>query len=154
MVSEGAEVNTSTYPNEYTGMYDTPLGCALALGGGYSESPHSIEIVATLLRAGASLDHCGGRIEYDGNNDVFTAERQLADWSPPEPWSECEALIAGVRAAGGSWTVFERIPLVVLRSLYLKDRATTDDAVMEFVFGLGDNGVFWNVLSFWRARLY
>ena len=44
MVSEGAEVNTSTYPNEYTGMYDTPLGCALALGGGYSESPHSIEI--------------------------------------------------------------------------------------------------------------
>ena len=50
--------------------------------------------------------------------------------------------------------MFERIPLVVLRSLYLKDRATTDDAVMEFVFGLGDNGVFWNVLSFWRARLY
>ena len=70
-----------------------------------------------------------------------------------EPWHECKALIAGPRAAG-SWTVFERIPLVVLRSLYLKDRATTDDAVMEFVFGLGDNGVFWNVLSFWRARLY
>ena len=66
------------------------------------------------------MDHCGGRIEYDGNNDVFTAEKQLAEWAPPEPWSECEALIA----------------------------------VMEFVFGLGDKGGFWNVLSFWRARLY
>ena len=33
----------------------------------------------------------------------------------------------------------------------LRERATTADAVLKFVFGL-PNGPAWNVLSFWRCH--
>ena len=47
--------------------------------------------------------------------------------------------------------------VIRLRSLYTRGRATTADPVMKFICELGDNGVVWNVLSFWRggrASLY
>ena len=73
-----------------------------------------------------------------------------------ESWDECKALIAGVRAAG-SWKAYDRVPrkaVIRLRSLYTRGRATTADPIMKFLCELGDNGVVWNVLSFWRTRLY
>ena len=39
-------------------------------------------------------------------------------------------------------------------STVVKGRATTADPVMKFLCELGDNGVVWNVLSYWSARLY
>ena len=88
--------------------------------------------------------------------EVYSAEYQV---TRREPWHECKALIAGVRAAG-SWKAFDRVPrkaVIRLRSLYTRGRATTADPIMKFICELGDNGVVWNVLSFWRggrARLY
>ena len=32
-----------------------------------------------------------------------------------------------------------------------RGRAKTEDPVMKFLCRLGDNGVVWNVLSYWRA---
>ena len=117
------------------------------------ESPHSIKFVSILLQAGASLDDCGGNVYAE---EVYSAEHQV---TRREPWHECKALIAGVRAAG-SWKAFDRVPrkaVIRLRSLYTSGRATTADPIMKFICELGDNGIVWNVLSFWRgerARLY
>ena len=164
LVGAGASVNTHDEPNEYSGDYSTPLGCALSCTD-FSDTPHGIEIVALLLRAGASLDDCGGNVYTE---EVHSAEYQVTrreqSWQEPdgvmppagEPWHECKALPAGLRAAG-SWKAFERAPrktLIVLRCLHSKGRATTADPVMKFLCELGDNGVVWNVLSYWSARLY
>ncbi len=43
---------------------------------------------------------------------------------------------------------------IVLRCLHVRGRATTADPIMKFLCELGDNGVVWNVLSYWSARLY
>ena len=163
LLDAGARVNTRNDANEYTGIYDTPLACALNSLG--PESPNGIKFVAILLQAGASLDDCGGNVYSE---EVYSAEWQVTRrerfWQEPdgvmhpagEPWHECKALIAGVRAAG-SWKAFDRVPrkaVIRLRSLYTRGRATTADPIMKFLCELGDNGVVWNVLSFWRARLY
>ena len=39
-------------------------------------------------------------------------------------------------------------------TILAKGRATTADPIMKFLCELGDNGVVWNVLSYWPARLY
>ena len=44
-----------------------------------------------------------------------------------------------------------RKQILTLRSLMLRERATTADAVLKFVFGL-PNGPAWNVLSFWQCH--
>jgi hypothetical protein len=160
-------VNTRNEANEYSGVYETPLGCALSCLG--PESPRYIEFVSILLQAGASLDDCGGDVYAE---EVYSAEHQVTRREIPyhdpdgvippherESWDECKALIAGVRAAG-SWKAYDRVPrkaVIRLRSLYTRGRATTADPIMKFLCELGDNRVVWNVLSFWRggrARLY
>ena len=73
-----------------------------------------------------------------------------------DQWNACKTLIAGLRAAG-SWKALERVPrkaVIVLRCLHVRGRATTADPIMKFLCELGDNGVVWNVLSYWSARLY
>ena len=167
LVGAGASVNTHDEPNEYSGGYSTPLGCALSCLD-FSDTPHGIEIVALLLRAGASLDHCEARRWTEETvfspAETIVSRREISHFDipgipsfpPKEPWHECKALIAGLRAAG-SWKAFERAPrktLIVLRCLHSKGRATTADPIMKFLCELGDNGVVWNVLSYWSARLY
>ena len=56
-----------------------------------------------------------------------------------------------------SWRKYLRAPhkrLEPLRALVLKERAKTTDPVLAFVFGLGDNGLFWKLLEFWPGRDY
>ena len=75
-----------------------------------------------------------------------------------------KTLIHGVRAAG-SWKKYcrARAPhreILALRSLAMRGyitqyqkrrtRATDWKAAVAFVSCLGDNGVVWNILSFWR----
>ena len=47
-----------------------------------------------------------------------------------------------------------RKAVIRLRSLYTRGRATTADPIMKFICELGDNGIVWNVLSYWPACLY
>ena len=79
-----------------------------------------------------------------------------------------EALIAGLRACGGRWTSYCRLPhkqVLRLRSLVSRGRALPvrtqrrrprgrdgrQDRVVTFLCKLGDNGVVWKILEFWQA---
>ena len=65
-------------------------------------------------------------------------------------------LVASVRAAG-SWKAHCRLPhkqILPLRSLVargrMRERLATTRAI-RFIVRQGDNGIVWNILSFWRA---
>ena len=41
--------------------------------------------------------------------------------------------------------------VLTVRGLAQRGKLSTDDSVLNFLARLGDNGVVWHVLSFWRA---
>ena len=69
---------------------------------------------------------------------------------------QAKALINGVRAAG-SWKSYCRLPhksVLRLRSLITRGRARERLAAtpaIKFILRRADNGVLWNILSFWQA---
>ena len=68
-------------------------------------------------------------------------------------WVAIRSLIEGVRAAGGTWAAYARLPrrrVLRLRSLVARGRARTADPIIEPVFRL-PNEMCWHVLEFWRA---
>ena len=82
-----------------------------------------------------------------------------------EHFVACQAIIAGVRAAGSwrafrdaptnPWRAYERVPrkaVLRLRSLVARGRATTADPVFKALFA-SPNEIVWHVLSFWDARI-
>ena len=40
---------------------------------------------------------------------------------------------------------------IAVRGLAQRDKLATKDPVLNFLARLGDNGVCWHILSFWRA---
>ena len=147
----------------------TPLASAIDafLASDYEDYHSSykwqIPVITRLLKAGASLDNC---------SDGLTADELIANeeraWPELALKSRCfeaaATLIRGVRAAG-SWKKYcrRRAPhreILALRSLAMRGyltpyqkrrtRATDWKAAVAFVARLGDNGVVWNILSFWR----
>ena len=132
----------------------TPLGSHLRFG-----TPPRVECVTALLRAGASLD----RVYRE-----YTFEYQIpADFKyrHNEPfWRPIRALADGVRR-NGSFKRYVREPhreVLALRGLamrgHLAPRGTRRtrrtqqwEAAVAFLARHGDNGVVWNILSFWRA---
>ena len=70
-----------------------------------------------------------------------------------EHWAMIRSLVEGVRAAGGTWAAYARLPrrrVLRLRSLMARGRARTADPIIEPVFRL-PNEMCWHVLEFWRA---
>ena len=86
-----------------------------------------------------------------------------------EHYIKAKELIVGIQE-DGSFKRFMRRPhrsVLRLRSLFARGRATPpcaircrrmrcygaarQDYAMEFLVKLGDNGIVWNILSFWRA---
>ena len=70
-----------------------------------------------------------------------------------EPWIEIKALVAGVRKHG-TYKKYVRAPhrdVLAVRGLAQRGKLSTNDPVLNFLARLGDNGVVWHVLSFWRA---
>ena len=76
-----------------------------------------------------------------------------------EHWAMIRSLVEGVRAAGGTWAAYARLPrrrVLSLRSLVARGRARPRvrtrgaDAVVGRVFRL-PNEMCWHVLEFWRA---
>ena len=144
LLSAGANPNARNYVDR------TPLGAHLT----YAHPP-SVECVTALLRAGASLDrvYVEHPIEW-----IFSHMRDGESESMPA----IRALAAGVRRAG-SFKSYCREPhreVLLLRSLAMRGhlvprrrtRGTAEwTAAVAFLARLGDNGVVWNVLSFWRA---
>ena len=68
-------------------------------------------------------------------------------------WIEIKALVAGVRKHG-TYKKYVRAPhrdVLAVRGLAQRGKLSTDDSVLNFLARLGDNGVCWHILSFWRA---
>ena len=133
----------------------------------------NVEIVTTLLRAGARPEY----IVVDlTTGSPYTAswclDRALADrpeLAHDEHFIKTRELIVGVQE-DGSFKRYVRRPhraVLRLRSLFSRGRATPpcaircrrlrcygaarQDYAMEFLVKLPDNGILWNILSFWRA---
>ena len=64
-----------------------------------------------------------------------------------------KALIAGVRKHG-TYKKYMRAPhrdVLAVRGLAQRGKLATRDSVLNFLARLGDNGVVWHVLEYWRA---
>ena len=144
LVAAGAAVNMGTA----TGI--TPLFMI------DEPSESTLDIVTILLRAGASLDY------EDRQGSIWSFEEHLNSidrlYAPGRERDDIHAvltLVASVRAAG-SWKAHCRRPhkqILRLRSLVARGRtrerlATT--RAIRFIVRQGDNGIVWNILSFWR----
>ena len=140
LLSAGADANAR---NEFG---RTPLSAYVR----YCATP-SVGCVTALLRAGASLDRC-----FD-DSPIEAGARY------PEMPAAIRALVSGVRRAG-SFKRYVREPhreVLALRGLAMRGFITPTTrrtrgtqkwkAAVAFLARQGDNGVVWNVLSFWRA---
>ena len=130
-------------------------------------SESTIDVVTTLLRAGASLDR--GTAALPGSTRPF---EEVLDYieayvhgAIPERVVAIRTLVASVRAAG-SWKAHCRLAhkqVLRLRSLVARGRVklprtrrprgrdARQKLALDFVVRLGDNGIVWHILSFWRA---
>ena len=92
-------------------------------------------------------------------NVICSAEDKLASFKHSKVRSDDEsvvalkALVAGVRQHG-TYKRYMRAPhreVLAVRGLAQRGKLSTEDSVLNFLARLGDNGVVWHVLSFWRA---
>ena len=70
-----------------------------------------------------------------------------------EHWYAIKRLVAGVRQYG-SYKRYARSfhrDVLAVRGLAQRGKLSTDDSVLNFLARLGDNGVVWHVLEYWRA---
>ena len=141
----------------------TPFAATIDAFLASNEGEWQLPIVVRLLRAGASLDNC---------SDGHTADEMMANEEREWPqlagddvyFQAAKTLIRGVRAAG-SWKKYcrARAPhreILALRSLAMRGyitpyqrrrtRGAEHKTAIAFVARLGDNGIVWNILSFWR----
>ena len=168
LLNAGADINVKGNNNQ------TPLICAVCFIGwdASRRHRHRVAIVSELLRAGASLDirinisedeHIAGLEDeliaglsgrFDSVDDLVRAiESTSVQLSDKEHWAMMRSLVEGVRAAGGTWAAYARLPrrrVLRLRSLVARGRARTADPIIEPVFRL-PNEMCWHVLKFWRA---
>ena len=143
LLSAGANPN---FRNQSGESGRTPISAHVRFG-----TP-SVECVTALLRAGASLD----RVYQEQPFEAQAGYREMP--------AAIRALVSGVRRAG-SFKRYVREPhreVLALRGLAMRGhlaprgarrtrRTRQWEAAVAFLARHGDNGVVWNVLSFWRA---
>ena len=161
LLDAGADINVKSDNNQ------TPLICAVGFIGWDASRPnrHRVALVSELLRAGASLDiridisaedspMAGLSGRFDSVDDLVRAiECSAVQLRDNEHWAMIRSLVEGVRAAGGTWAAYARLPrrrVLRLRSLVARGRARTADRIIGPVFRL-PNEMCWHVLEFWRA---
>ena len=134
----------------------------------YHFSEYTIDVVRILLRAGASLDfqhRLKGPQSFEEHLDhVIGLGLDDDDLDPDQHVGAIKDLVASVRAAG-SWKAHCRLPhkqVLRLRSLVARGRVkhprtrrtrgrdARQKRTLEFIVRQGDNGIVWNILSFWR----
>ena len=140
LLTAKADVNAPNF------SYKSPLCLAIL-----HPSEIRTTMITELLRSGASLDACRG---------PETAERviQIHESGRPhlaenEHWRAIKRLVAGVRQHG-SYKRYARSfhrDVLAVRGLAQRGKLSTNDPVLNFLARLGDNGVCWHILSFWRA---
>ena len=132
----------------------------------------TLELVRAFLRSGAQLDAIdvgcdeGGAstpLYYQGGVVLgpLSAEQLLRIYDCYIPWErantsqlpEIERLVAGVRAAKGSYARYVKKELLVLRALVRKRRATTADEDQRTAFDIlarSPDEIAWRILGFRR----
>ena len=134
-----------------------------------------VEVIRLFLRHGAPLDDYAGYTvggptgagpRFSADNCLSAAETSFPHLAGNEAFVETKAIITGVRACGGRWTSYCRLPhkeLLRLRSLILRGRArprrepitarrvAAHRSITFLLCKLGDNGVVWKILEFWQA---
>ena len=170
LMESGADVNVLSGLN--LGVPDnlrinSVLGILLMYFGGRVQDAHSVslEIVTTLLRAGARLESV---VEDELSGVTYSAswclDQRLAErpeLARDEYFIKARELIVGVQEDGSFKSAMRRPhrSILRLRSLFSRDRAVLkkwsprghDWHAIEFLVKQGDNGIVWNILSFWRA---
>ncbi|CAH0365226.1 unnamed protein product [Pelagomonas calceolata] len=140
------------------------MGAIRSFVASHGGTSWQLPVVVRLLRAGASLD---SSFEGELSVDEWIAAEQRQRPEVIEDQVQFQAvitLIRGVRAAG-SWKKYcrARAPhreILALRSLAMRGyitpyqrrrtRGAEHKIAIAFVARLGDNGIVWNILSFWR----
>ena len=116
-----------------------------------------VKLLEIMLRAGASLDS----VQY---NQPFDALLQSNRGSRNEHFVAMREIVASVRRHG-SWKAHCIAPhrmVLRLRSLVARGRAklprarrrsqaSASSQALYFLVRQGDNGIVWNILSYWRA---
>lgn len=146
LLSAGADVNEKSHTAaDVMGGRRTPLWYA------FDSGVPDLEIVTSLLRAGAHLDSCKGNESIETVQPYNTFDRPGYDAS----FDACMAIITGVRKAG-SYAKYAQPPLckdvMVLRALALRGRAAPKGPAMTFVCR-APNEIAWHVLGFWPAAV-
>ena len=75
------------------------------------------------------------------------------DLEENEDWLAAKRLVAGVRKYG-TYKRYARSfhrDVLTVRGLAQRGKLSTDDSVLNFLARLGDNGVVWHILGYWRA---
>ena len=88
------------------------------------------------------------RISYKEKN-----RRTTLLWRETSIGSRLSWPFAGVRQHG-SYKRYARSfhrDVLAVRGLAQRGKLSTDDSVLNFLARLGDNGVVWHVLEYWRA---
>ena len=160
LVAAGAQVNAE----DDDGV--RPLGRVIFQDGRATlpNQMHHVEIVKILLRSGATLDFANGDDSFD---DALRKYKQVVPGRHGEHFRAIEEIVASVRQHG-SWKAHCIAPhriVLRLRSLVARGRARLDrprrrrprgrdarqEGALDFLVRQGDNGIVWNILSYWRA---
>ena len=156
LVSAGAQVNAEDHQGA------RPL--VRVTSDQVPDQMHHVEIVKILLRSGATLDYA-----YGGDIPLDDALRDRRSRDPTryggEHFRAIEEIVASVRQHG-SWKAHCRAghrQILRIRSLVARGRVklnrprrrprghdAREQRALEFVVRQGDNGIVWNVLSYWR----
>ena len=127
----------------------TPLCHAI-----YKVPELSLAMITKLLRAGALLDGVDASNGGESADDILRRrEANRHGLAGHEHLKRLRALVAGVRKYG-TFKRYMRAPhrdVLAVRGLAQRDKLATKDPVLNFLARLGDNGVCWHILSFWRA---
>ena len=142
LLGAGANVNAKDLRNGNTPLYHAII---------YQQPELCLAMITKLLRAGASLDACHG--DETAEDVLRWSESHRPNLTGDEHWKRLRALVAGVRKYG-TFKRYMRAPhrdVLAVRGLAQRGKLRTDDPVLHFLARLGDNGVCWHILSFWRA---
>ena len=125
-------------------------------------------MITKLLRASASLDACNG--DKAAEDIIKDQESVRPNFAEDEHWRATKRLVAGVRKYG-TFKRYMRAPhreVLAVRGLAQRGKLevplwptvrtgqlfgelSTEHRALHFLARLGDNGVCWHILSFWRA---
>ena len=136
---------------------ETPLEQAIVIDAKYApatpllnlQTSRSLIALRLLLRAGASLD-CEPHDKFPTAEELIEGCYSNQD---DEKVLALKALVAGVRQHG-TYKRYMRAPhreFLALRGLAQRGKLSTEHRALNFIAKLGERGVVWHILTYWRA---